>query len=979
MDDHLRNDLSYLRRLNTLLDEALTLPIEEREIWLGKLSAEHADLQPTLRSMLAHASLETCEFLSEPVHIESVAPESLTTGEAAGQIVGPYQLIRELGKGGMGTVWLAERADGALKRTVALKLPRFAWVPGLTQRLQRERDMLAALAHPHIARLYDAGVSSEGRPYLALEYVEGQAIDDYCREHALNIPARLRLVLQIAQALAHAHARLIVHRDIKPSNVLVTSDGQTHLLDFGVAKLLDTSLNTDEATGKSLTQLVGQALTPDYASPEQIRGEAITVASDVFSLGVLLYELLTSKRPFVRKYNSSAELQTAVAHDVAPLASHAADKRDAKTLRGDLDTILAKALKADPGERYSSVEAFAADISRYLAGEPVQAQPDSAWYRFKKFVQRNLLAVLAAITVALSLGAGSGVAIWQARIARAEAERAEQVKKFIASIFTQAVPRRGVGGVVTASDLLSAAAVRVEKELGNDPEVEAELAVIIGNSFDSLGEPKLANSMLRKLIPKTQAKLGVSHLSTVRAKLALVSSMESDNTSEALAVLNEVVPVALNNLPSMANEAVLALHMQSFVLAKFTQKEPSIAALKQAIEVGEKYLGIDHYAVIRVVGLLSNTYGLFEDRPHQLEYAAEAVRRAQRAFSNQRPHGTLIASERWYAEALRNNGRPADAIPILKRVVEDQEKLDSVVTYRVRNAKVQLALALQHSGDLTAALPLMREVVALEMQQNATEADDRRAYGDVLVELLQQVRRVDEGLVENDRVIAVSSRIGNDLPHRAISRKLRQARLLGMAADFSRAEALVIEATIQAKAAHSNLHATAQSIQAEAYVFQSKPKLALRVLDQLAVTQALDTLSLPLQSDINAIRGIAALDLGDISMAQPALMRCQELFLGAQIAASARVHDCLIGNARLALQQRKPQDAMSLLTPLVSSWEGVNAGSPWHGEALYWLSHAQAQSGKTVSASRNASLASTMLQSSGIPALRQLLAKSTEH
>ena len=209
-----------------------------------------------------------------------------------GALVGPYRLLRELGIGGMGAVWLAERADGTLKRQVALKLPRAAWSRGLAERMARERDILASLEHPHIARLYDAGTDAQGRPFLALEYVEGQPIDVYCHERALNIPARLQLLLQVAHAVAFAHSRLVIHRDLKPSNILVTADGQVRLLDFGIAKLME----GDRTQETQLTQLAGRALTLDYASPEQIRGEPIGTASDVYSLGVVAYELLAGAK-----------------------------------------------------------------------------------------------------------------------------------------------------------------------------------------------------------------------------------------------------------------------------------------------------------------------------------------------------------------------------------------------------------------------------------------------------------------------------------------------------------------------------------------------------------------------------------------------------------------------------------------------------------------------------------------------------------
>ncbi len=263
----------------------------------------------------------------------------------AGMLVGPYRLLREIGTGGMGAVWLAERADGMLKRRVALKLPRLAWdIPGLAGRMERERDILAELEHQNIARLYDAGVDAQGRPYLAMEYVEGRPLDVYCREHGLGVQERLGLFLQVARAVAHAHARLVVHRDLKPTNILVTSDGSVRLLDFGIAKLLEGEVGRESANESLLTQLGGRALTPDYASPEQIRGQAITVAVDIYSLGVVLYELLTGERPY--KVASAAMLEDAVVRLEAPLASSVAhDKARARELRGDLDTIVAKALK----------------------------------------------------------------------------------------------------------------------------------------------------------------------------------------------------------------------------------------------------------------------------------------------------------------------------------------------------------------------------------------------------------------------------------------------------------------------------------------------------------------------------------------------------------------------------------------------------------------------------------------------------------
>ena len=310
--------------LRTLLDEALALPAAERTAWLESLTDERAPLRDTLRGLLAaHGDVETGTFLATPPELARAGDAALDDVRlAAGDMIGPYRLIAELGSGGMGTVWLAERSDGQLKRQVALKLPHLTWGGALAERLSRERDILASLEHPHIARLYDAGVDRQGRPYLAMEYVDGQTIDVYCNQRALPLGDRLGLLLQVAAAVAHAHARLVVHRDLKPGNILVTADGQVRLLDFGIAKLMD----VDRTEESSLTLLSGRALTPEYASPEQIRREPLSTASDVYSLAVVAYELLAGARPYRLKRASVAELEEAITSIDPPLASEATSR-----------------------------------------------------------------------------------------------------------------------------------------------------------------------------------------------------------------------------------------------------------------------------------------------------------------------------------------------------------------------------------------------------------------------------------------------------------------------------------------------------------------------------------------------------------------------------------------------------------------------------------------------------------------------------
>lgn len=414
-----RADLSTLSRL---LDEALDLEPAQAEAWLAALPDAHGHLLPQLREMLAeHLSQGHAGFMSDGPKLAGGAVDE--TVARPDDLIGPYRLIREIGRGGMGAVWLAERADGSLKRRVALKLPRLAWGAGLAERMARERDIGALLEHPNIARLYDAGVDARGRPYLALEYIDGQPLDAWCETNALDVPERLRLFLQVARAVAYAHGRLVVHRDLKPSNVLVTADGQAHLLDFGIAKLLH-----EGAPGEpGLTQEQGRVLTPNYASPEQIQGETITAASDVYSLGVMLYGLLSGRLPF--QASRPAALEVEVLKGEPPLASaRMQDKATARLLRGEIDAILGKALKREPALRYGSVDALAQDIERYLKGDTVLAQPDSALYRLRKALRRNWVSVTAAAAVLLAVLVGSGVALVQAQRAQATRAMAETAR-----------------------------------------------------------------------------------------------------------------------------------------------------------------------------------------------------------------------------------------------------------------------------------------------------------------------------------------------------------------------------------------------------------------------------------------------------------------------------------------------------------------------------------------------------------------------
>ena len=430
--------LQEMKTLSGLMDHALELHGEARAQWLAsQATGANAALYPHLVEMMERQAHMDTAFLVKPARIEAIARFNAPAHVAGGR-VGPYLLQREIGKGGMGVVWLAARADGAMTRNVALKLPMLNRTQALADRFARERDILAQLTHPNIARLYDAGISDDGQPFLALEYVDGKPITEHCDANNLPVTGRLQRFLQVASAVQYAHANLVIHRDLKPSNILVSDDGQVHLLDFGIAKLLDDP--NAEALDTELTMLAGSALTLDYASPEQVGGQPISTATDVYSMGVVLYQLLTGHKPYQLKRGSRAELEEMILTVEPEPMSQAVTRpntrestapamqrqRLVRELHGDLDTIVKKAMNKDPLQRYTTVASFAEDIQRHIAGLPVEAQPDSLGYRAAKFVRRNRVGVAAGVAVLLALTSGLGVALWQASVARAEAGRADR-------------------------------------------------------------------------------------------------------------------------------------------------------------------------------------------------------------------------------------------------------------------------------------------------------------------------------------------------------------------------------------------------------------------------------------------------------------------------------------------------------------------------------------------------------------------------
>ena len=735
-----------------LLDVALDLDPPAQAAWLAALAPDQARHAPLLAQLLgAHAARETDDFMRTPASAllagEPAPADAVGPGPVAGGLVGPYRLLREIGQGGMATVWLAARADGLLDRQVALKLPHQSWgSDSFADRMARERNILASLTHPNIARLYDAGLGADGRPYIALEYVDGQPIDAYVSAHRLGVRDCVGLVAQVARAVAHAHAHLVVHRDLKPSNILVDAQGQVHLLDFGIARLIDPEAGLGQ-DAPALTQAFGAALTPDYASPEQLRGEVLGTATDIYSLGVVAFELLAGARPYrLPRGVGPAALAEALNAAPEPRASNvagnaagtAADPARRSALRGDLDAVLAKALARSPTQRYATVDALADDLARHLAGEPVLARAPAFGYRASRWLARHKVeaAIAAAVGVALlggayaqvlvllALAAGTVAALWQRNRARREAERArtalaraQQVKAFIASIFAQAVPRAGRGGVVTAADLLRSAAQRIDADLAGQPEVAAELSALVGSSFNDLGDLRAGFEWLPKAVERCTRALGPTHPFTLESRWRLV---EAANVMGELDLALGLLPPLLHDLrtlsptaPAEPQRLVEALRSHAFALTKRGREAEAMAALHEAVALATQAFGEASELALSTRSSLSNTFVHF-GRPVEAVRAIEpALAAARAAFGAQRPHPTLVDVERGYADAVALGGHPRDAVAVLRQVRVDLLALDVVETSRVRTAMVMLGRALVAGGHLSEGIGLLTEAEAM--------------------------------------------------------------------------------------------------------------------------------------------------------------------------------------------------------------------------------------------------------------------------
>lgn len=761
------------KQLFELLDTALELPPDRQQAWLETLDSSRAALKPALLELLAkRASVQTNEALSALPRFtevgEAVRPGALPR---AGDRVGPYRLLRELGSGGMGTVWLAERADGAFRRNVALKLPHVTWLGGLAERMARERDILAGLEHPNIARLYDAGVDELGRPFMAMELIEGLPIDRYCAERTLSTRQKLALVLDVARAVRHAHARLVVHRDLKPANILVSADGVVHLLDFGIARLLESGPEEDR-----LTRAAARPLTPDYASPEQLRGDALGTGSDVFSLGVILFELLTGKLPWTGMRAPDTEAP-------AP-SSQVADESLSREAQGDLDAIVGKALNPEPAGRYSTVDALAQDIERYLTGMPVQARPDSRAYRLGKLLRRNRTAAVALIAVITALIGGTAVALWQARealehaaLAERQAARAENVKRFALSIFEDADYDAGNNTSTTALDLLARAQERIDVELADDPAIAVELMTSVGYSLIGLDQLAKAPDLLRRAVELGESKLDPDDPLTAAARVTYAEALVAN---AKLPEAEEQLHRAITDARRLDSPRTLADGLRRLADLRTKQGRDAEAETlaNDAVHVAETRLAPGEPRLR--MELYINQYSSW-----RANLRADSVVPARKAYELAREldHGKPslngLVARLQYASALGDNGDFASSVRELDAVVGQMTQLTGPDNRLTAIATSRLGLAQVAHGHVDAGLAAIRR--SLQPYARPPLSAMTRDVGVIGMQLgsaLINAGRYDEGLRELDNAIPkLLASVGEENSATQLARSMRALAL----------------------------------------------------------------------------------------------------------------------------------------------------------------------------------------------------------
>ncbi|HWM92542.1 MAG TPA: serine/threonine-protein kinase [Thermoanaerobaculia bacterium] len=710
------------QRVERLFGEVLERSVVERQ---AILAGEDADLIADVERLLA-ADVQAGRFLEDAVASGAAAVLQDETQGEIGRRLGPYRLVRELGRGGMGVVYLAERDDEEFQHRVAIKLLHRGLETGeIVARFQTERQILAHLDHPSIARLFDGGTSTDGRPYFVMELIEGKPIDAHCDAEGLSLRGRLELMIEVLAAVSEAHRNLVVHRDLKPSNVLVTADGRPKLLDFGVAKIL--APLAPELPGRTDATSHGLVLpmTLAWASPEQILGLPVTTATDVYALGVLLYRLLTGRHPYPIEGSSVREIERLILEHRPERPSTATHL--ARQLRGDLDTIVLGALAKEPAERYGSVERLAEDLGLVLQGRPITFRPTPLRTRALKFVRRHRRGTAAAALIsALALSLAGSLAVGSARTAR-ERDRATQVASLLVDLFEIADPGERRGSSITARELLDQGTERVLHRLGGQPETQGAMLTTLGRLYVQLGLYDRAVEVLRKSVA-VERRRGEDHPDLVLSLRGLGRALAlGGRFAEAEPVFHEVLALARRLYPADHPEVAISLNNHALVqhdLGHYAAAEP---LYRNAVEIERRsgsgaavarsnwallLIDLGRYGEATAVG--GEILALREQESDPagvasiLEYLAmalqgagrldEAEAAARRSLALRERHLSpddrdIARSRNVLGAVLRDRGTLDDAEALLRRALNERRRL-------LGAGHAEVAVSLEDLGDL---------------------------------------------------------------------------------------------------------------------------------------------------------------------------------------------------------------------------------------------------------------------------------------
>jgi serine/threonine protein kinase/tetratricopeptide (TPR) repeat protein len=695
------------RQIEDLFQAALDCESVRREAFLDSACGHDTSLRQEVESLLA--SYDKGSFTETPAFVEGLKLlEERDERSLAGQNIGPYKVIRKLGQGGMGAVYLATRADQAFQKQVAIKLiKRGQDTDDVIRRFRAERQILASLEHPNITRLLDGGTTEDGLPYFVMEYIQGQPIDAYCDSNNLDIAQRLKLFQRVCSAVHFAHQNLVIHRDIKPGNILVTSEGVPRLLDFGIAKLLAV-----EPSFADRTVTMARRMTPLSASPEQVRGGNITTASDVYSLGVLLYKLLTGHSPYCLTGRSSEEFERAICLEDPEKPSAEIDRVEAtgsdgaitpqsvsetregtpdklrRRLRGDLDNIVLMALRKEPQRRYSSVLQFSEDIRRHLEGLPVLARRDTPGYRAGKFIGRHKTGVAAAVLIFLSLTTGIFATLRQARLARAERDRAQLEKakadrinaflqdmlSFSSPSYVSPNPRKDPDAKV--SEVVEDAARRAESELADQPEVLAEMQRTIGAVYYAQGRYDKAEQILRPALDKYIRLYGPYSQESVLASNILANTLlRKGNTAEAESLFRHDIDIVRKQSQRGPADALTVARVLGDYGSMLDQRADKSAKgyLQEALQYASELTGKDR----AYVAILDNDLGDVAYRSGDLN-ESERLNRAALDEYRKLPEGTYVemaATLSNLGAVLIKKGNYSQAEPFVREGLDLRRKM----------------------------------------------------------------------------------------------------------------------------------------------------------------------------------------------------------------------------------------------------------------------------------------------------------------